>query len=717
MTNISIARAAQTFTIDPASVKMAEQINITSIDLFFKSKPTALGNASGTQEPGVLIYLVPTAGGGLPNYGNSLDNFSAARQEYTNIQSSLDASTSTKFTFISPVPVRTGVEYAIIVKYDNDDPGYVLWAATEGEINVDTKLSSAGIAGKYQGKYFELSGSSSNWQPLTYKNLKFIVYVARYAYDGVIPAGTFPQFDLNIRNYEYVSYNQSIGTFYNGEYVYKKLSSPSGVVSVLAGQSIATTTGGGFAGLFSPTGDDSYIVVLNNDQQNVRKVLSVSNDNNTIQVDENFSFSNSSSNFYRTAVAKVYIVRTGSLVSGTNSFLILSDSNANSTVRFTNNCVLVGEQTGTTVSGAYFNDIIVHSTEPHVYVYAPALTSFNTKQYFGYTSTDDLTGIIAYPPPGWLITLYSPSNLDTIGQPVMLKSRSNEVDLQGWSSTVKSVSSKLTFNITSTNDYTSPQIDYNATDVLFTRYIINNDATNENTTLGNALSKHITTKIPLGRSAEDLVVYMQAYKPAGTNLKIYAKIFNSQDSDYFIDKDWTEMIETSGNRASSLSNLNDYIEYSYGLKTSPDVKYLLPGYVKLTSGSTTVTSVGSINFQDTNIGLKAGDLVKIYSQLFPEDYIIYSVYSVDSATQITLNTPVSASDYTAIGTSTLQIAKLTLPHQAFINTRNNNTVRYFNSNMSLFDKFDTFAIKIVFLSESSFIIPKVSTLRAIGVSA
>jgi hypothetical protein len=37
--------------------------------------------------------------------------------------------------------------------------------------------------------------------------------------------------------------------------------------------------------------------------------------------------------------------------------------------------------------------------------------------------------------------------------------------------------------------------------------------------------------------------------------------------------------------------------------------------------------------------------------------------------------------------------------------------------MTLFDKYDSFSLKIVFQSGSEFIIPKVSNIRAIGVSA
>ena len=250
------------------------------------------------------------------------------------------------------------------------------------------------------------------------------------------------------------------------------------------------------------------------------------------------------------------------------------------------------------------------------------------------------------------------------------------------------------------------------------RYLINNDSSNEHTSYGSALSKHITKKIAFasGRQAEDILVYLQAYKPSGTDLKVYVKLFNSQDNDYFEDKDWTELRETSGNRLSSSTNLSDFVEYTYGLydyTTSHNIDSTLDGVITISSGSTTVTGIGT----DFVTDLDPGDLVKIYQPLFPEKYVIASVYDTASTTSLTLQTAISASDYTYLGSGGLKMDKILYKHQAFQNKRNNNTVRYYNSSMTQYDKYDTFAIKIVFLSNNQFIIPKVSNIRAVGVSA
>jgi hypothetical protein len=137
------------------------------------------------------------------------------------------------------------------------------------------------------------------------------------------------------------------------------------------------------------------------------------------------------------------------------------------------------------------------------------------------------------------------------------------------------------------------------------------------------------------------------------------------------------------------------------------------GIISISSGSATVTGVGTDFVTDLDIG----DLIKIHQPLFPEKYVIASISNISTTTNLTLQTVVSSADFNYLGTTGLKIGKIQYKNQAFQNVRNNNTVRYYNSAMTVFDKYDTFAIKVVFLSDTQFIIPKVSNIRAVGVSA
>ena len=253
--------------------------------------------------------------------------------------------------------------------------------------------------------------------------------------------------------------------------------------------------------------------------------------------------------------------------------------------------------------------------------------------------------------------------------------------------------------------------------VYYHRYLINNDYTDEHTSYGRAAAKHVTSKVTFesGRLAEDIIVYVRAFRPPGTDFKVYSRLYNSQDSEAFDDKDWTLLNNISGgDQVSSPNNDNDIREFTYNLPVSPNTSYLAAGTVELTSGSTTVTGTGT-SLLDELSGIKAGDLVKIYDPLFADsNYFIASVNTVTNSTSLVLDD--STTNTSIIGTGK-KIAKLGYKNQAFRNINNDNVARYYNTSMHVYDGYDTFALKVVMLSDSTVNIPELVDIRAIGVSA
>jgi hypothetical protein len=82
---------------------------------------------------------------------------------------------------------------------------------------------------------------------------------------------------------------------------------------------------------------------------------------------------------------------------------------------------------------------------------------------------------------------------------------------------------------------------------------------------GLLINKYISVPITLaeGQDAEDLIVMLTSYRPPGTDVKVYVKILNGEDGQAFDYLPWIEM-ETSENAPySSISNINDFIEYTY----------------------------------------------------------------------------------------------------------------------------------------------------------
>lgn len=257
----------------------------------------------------------------------------------------------------------------------------------------------------------------------------------------------------------------------------------------------------------------------------------------------------------------------------------------------------------------------------------------------------------------------------------------------------------------------------NGSVIYYHKYMINNDYTNEHTSYGNALAKHITSRVNFseGRLAEDAIVIMRAYRPPGTNFKVYGKFYNSQDPQAFDDKDWSLMECTSGaNEVSSAKDDKDIREFTYGLPQSPNTTMISVGSVRLNVDTLSVTGSGT-EFLSEVAGFKSGDLVKIYDPLFDDQkHFITSINSVSSDTILVLDDSTSNLSLTGTG---LKIAKLGFKNQAFRNINNDNVVRYYNTSMHVYDGYDTMAFKVVMLSSNTKIIPEIEDIRAIGVSA
>lgn len=277
-------------------------------------------------------------------------------------------------------------------------------------------------------------------------------------------------------------------------------------------------------------------------------------------------------------------------------------------------------------------------------------------------------------------------------------------------------SSILEMIVTSNNEYVAPVISGGEVFMLCEKYTINNTYRNEHLGDGDAISKHISRKINFAedRTAEDLRVYLRAYRPVNSDIKVFARLHNTKDPEPFDDKNWTLLEQkTNIDVFSDQYNENSYIEYEYGLYPYPNSQFTSTGVVTTSLSSSTITG-SNTNFQTGSNTLSSGDLIKIYSPLFPNNYMVAVVNSIASNTSLTINTPISNNNLVGSG---FKIDKLEYKNQGFNNWLNGNTLRYYNSTMSEFDGFNTFSIKIVFLSTDGINVPKIDDTRGIGVTA
>jgi len=307
--------------------------------------------------------------------------------------------------------------------------------------------------------------------------------------------------------------------------------------------------------------------------------------------------------------------------------------------------------------------------------------------------------------PSWSMELVTPYANGTISGGLGGSTNGSSMGLY-------SNASVLTFLTSSNNDFTATKVVGYDSKVTFTHYILNNDYSYENTNYGNAWAKGIEVKFSLANNsyAEDLLVYATAYRPPGANIVAFARLYNTNDSDAFDDKEWTMLQLRSGaNTYSSPVDLGDTYQMTWGLQPAPNSAFTLAGSVSTTLSSATVAGSGT-TFQ---ANLAVGDMVKIYSPLFPTNYMIATINSITSNTSLTLNKPVSNNGI--VGTMTLD--KIAYPHQVYNNGLNSNVAQYYNLSGVEFNTFNVIQLKFVLLSGNTVIVPMIDDIQALAVSA
>jgi hypothetical protein len=861
-------KLAQTFYIDKTMVKDSEHVTIDSISLYFKSVPRDQGNRSGIAAPGVTVYICETSGDDVPDLTKIYET-GIARREYNEINASADASIATPFHFNNPLILTTNKSYAIAVAYDGNEE-YTLWDCREGQTLVGTNTTTSGANARNVGKYYEYTLSDGiHWKCLNNVDLKFSVVVCQYA-ANTNPGTYQTTYLLPSGQVEFIMYNRyHPGTLNRtalkiGEMAFQETPVIYGSVSVNNQSTIIKSTNNiNFSTIFpspSPVVDPSlsddpvledyrYIVLRNGSSQSaqvdvvrVTQVIS----NTQLQLERLPVFSNNVATFSITAAGQVddhnrhfhtgrwfdYTTNTFVRHTAFNSDIVrLINSNANSTVRFTNNCVqsitissggtgysnsdtvtvypTVNANTansqhisyieayanatanvvtngagtitgisitnagwgltsnvnlsittsggttanlvpsiGSTIRGAVSNaqlsdtavtSMPVHRTYPNLRVISNQAQGIQYIQHLPFYVYPNYEHIVNQATPAYNrivhpfqnSSLIDVQNNDTrilvIPSFSILQKKAANVSVTLANTTVQATQVKcgsiLEMSITSTNPYSLPVV--SGGHVYNYSYVINNDLTGETKGQGAAMARHVSEKVTFadGRNAEDVAIYCDVYKPIGTNVTAYARLHNRSDQEAFDDKDWTQLVLTSNNASytSSLTNENDIIELSFALPNCPPSVNTIAGYCTTTNGQANVVGIGTA----WNTDLQVNDVVKIYDQLFPSNYMISVVRAVANSTQITLDDTVTD---TSIFSGTCKVdligrpasganTEIGYPFQAFTYKPNHYVCRYYDSAMSKHDTYNTFQVKLVLTSNNDAIVPKVWNTRAVGVSA
>jgi hypothetical protein len=203
-------------------------------------------------------------------------------------------------------------------------------------------------------------------------------------------------------------------------------------------------------------------------------------------------------------------------------------------------------------------------------------------------------------------------------------------------------------------------------------------------------ARYITRRVELpdGFEANDLEVYVDVNRPAGTDVKVYYKILNDSDSDIFDDKFYKEM-NISG-PVTFTEDPTQYVTEKYiaPLSVKTGGTYLLSGAVTVSNTTSTVTGTSTKFLEEVRIG----NTIRVESD-------VKVVTAIANNTSLTVDSNFSASS------SDSQIYKLLY-----------NAIVYTTPDGRTYSGYKYFSIKVVFLSNNEAISPRIKKLKAISLT-
>jgi len=688
----------QTFKVNPDTVAKATDIMLTSIEVFFKGKPASGIGISGQSNPGFSAWICEVENDS-PIPERIVKN-SILSIEYDKINTSSNADVPTILGYIDPVVLKTAAFYGLVIKFN--DPAFDIWYNKQGDrlvtLNGTTNNPSSGSQGRFDGSLYK-STNSGTFESFSDRDLKFKVNVAKFI-------STTKTISLVNKEYEFLTVDTTYtSTFQGGELVYQTKTNAAGTITTSVDKANgAVIIGAGTTFTNHNIGD--YIIVSDGAAVDALQIAGIAN-TTYMAVDR-------IPNFIGAGTYKVPPVGRVYLTDYTKNRIILVDSSANSTNKFAVGTRFIGVRSGATANIASIDKWSVDHFKPTFLIGNPTTSQFtlnyamaNSSNQLGTATNLDLLKFNDATYDGYIL------------------SRSTEVDtslssnLFGTNRKSAVANLEIQVNVDPNAVFSVPYINSGQLDFFFYQNDINNlytatrgSITNYDTEVdrnGLAKSKYISKKISFveGKFAEDTIVYLTGYRPIGTQIKVYAKLHNSVDKESFDDKAWTPLELKNNIDRFSTEDPNDMWEYTYGLPQYPEVQVgLLGNFLSTLSSNSVATTV------DQSSLISTGDLIKVYSILTPENNEVFPVSSANS-TAITLFKPIT--DVNIVGD--IGVDKLKYKNVAWNNSANDNVARYVTSSYTEFDTYNTMQIKIVLLSESTYIVPKVEQIQVIGTSA
>ena len=558
---------SQTFSVNE---EQSSGVFITKLDLYFFRKASSLPITvqirevdNGHPTPNILPYASKTL---FPASINASDT---------------SATTATTFTFDSPVFLKNYKDYCITIVPAGNSDEYAVWVAQLGAKDVDT----GELIDKQPGAGVLLSSANDKtYTPIQSEDLKFQLHRANFS----TSQGTV--YIENPDN-EFFTYDNKVGTFNPEEKIRaESVLKFSNNQTVSVGHVLKTkaTSGANFAnGTVRQIVQNSVTgqVTVKLDAYGDFPTTSSSNTNNVY-----ISGSTTHGGWAGNTVAFTANTNNGFLdfIDELNEKITLK----NSTYTGVANGFIRGQVSGASARVLTAENIVNNVMVPKV----PVMNVANTSSTFS-VRTATTAGVINTNFKSLDLEIENPftDNAKSV------HSKINESGLSAVNGSKKTLVVRGFFN--TSDSKVSPILDLSRANSYILENVINDSATNEDTKeVGSALTRYFSKPVELadGQDAEDLRVYVTAYKPSGTDVKVYAQLLSASDGEPLADKDYTLMTQvTSSTVISDTADTNDFKEYEFSLGSASTFTDNNDNQAKLNTGDSNIvtyrTSSGAIH--------------------------------------------------------------------------------------------------------------------------
>jgi hypothetical protein len=565
---------------------------MTKIDLFFATKDPTLPITVQLQE------IEPLTG----QITSRVVPFSRVVIPSADVNTSSDGSAPTPAVFPSPVYLSNETEYAVVLIPAATNPNYNAFTAVLGEKDIVTKSV---VSEQPSSGFMFTSANQRTWVPVENEDLKFTAYYAEF------DKNTTGNLIVKNPSREHLTIANTTGALSRiGEVIHGQ-TRIVGTFSIAAGNTTAINTHIANNSAYAQgitSGATGKLVRLTSTALIIRDVSTNATfrggEKIRIRVANTVTRNATTGEIKGTGTATSATFPAGRVayydpINYANTRLILANTSyinsgaafANARL-FTTNTYIKGQTNGYSARIVTLNNVTIDNLNLITNMIVP---SNNEVRAFAKIAKSTSTRDASF----FKVNINGDLELSS---PRYVLSRSIEANTSASSATMTNDRSlEIKYELDGRNIVASPAIDLDRISLYHTHNLISTEGEISNTENyvvagGNSETRYITRIVTLadGQDAEDLRVYLTAYKPSGSNIFVYYKVLAAEDNNTMNEVRWVPMELNEGQgfslatRYSSSENKNDFIELVYDV----------PNYTNLArSGANNTT--GIIEYRNT----------------------------------------------------------------------------------------------------------------------